>query len=425
MLRAERALLIAAASLVLGACSQPIEGDPTQPPVGRVIQPIVGGTASGAAHDAVVVMARFENGSRVGLCTATLIAPNLVVTARHCVSQTDASAACGPDGAPVVGAQLHGDRDPTTLAVFAVSGGVSPDTTTAQGASARGKALVASSATTICNHDIAYVILDKALSAPIAPVRLAPPAASDVLTAVGFGITELGWLPESRMQRSAVSLIGAGPMAFPDDARYGVGDGEFLVGESACAGDSGSPALSLSGAVIGVASRAGNGKPRDPNNAASTCLGATAHAVYAQLGSDQTLALRAFAEAGATPWLEGQPDPRLSHKSGPRGESGAAIGAGAPADIAPDPTRSEVEVASASLEEGETPAGASGGCSASGEPIRGAVEHALGIIAIVLLVLRLRSARRRRDADPTAQGGRIPYVDLGMRESFASLSDDR
>lgn len=394
-LRVNEAVRIALASLAFTACSGSVEGGETQDHVGRSIQPIVGGIASGTEQDAVVVLARFENGARVGLCTATLVAANLVVTARHCVSQTDASAACASSGEPVVGALLHGDRPPASLAVFAVTGGVAPDTTTDAAASARGKTLVVDSATTICNHDVAYVILDRSLTAPIAPVRLAPPAPADMLTAVGFGITEAGWLPASRMQRSDLALVGAGPMAFPDDARYGVGDAEFLVGESACAGDSGSPALASSGAIVGVASRAGNGKARDPNNAASTCLGATAHAVYAQLGADRALALRAFSEAGATPWLEGEPDPRVAGGP-PAGAPSGGNGRGAESDSAPG-SQAGVGLgasASAAFDGREPEAGASGGCSMSGEPTRGAVEHALGIFAVVLLVVRLRSARR-------------------------------
>ena len=163
----EAALVITASCLAFAACSPPIEGNETQDHVGRTIQPIVGGVASGVDQDAVVVLARFENGARVGLCTATVVAANLIVTARHCVSQTDPSAACAANGQPVVGALLHGDRDPATLAVFAVAGGVAPDTTTDAGASARGKALVVDTATSICNRDLAYVILDRPLAAPI------------------------------------------------------------------------------------------------------------------------------------------------------------------------------------------------------------------------------------------------------------------
>ena len=436
-LRAEGLLLLAAAGLAFGACAGPIEAREEQTHMGRAIQPIVGGKASGADQDSVVALARFENGARVGLCTATMVAANLALTARHCVSATDATAACDASGKPVAGALLHGDRVASTLAVYATTGGIAPLTTVEAGASAHGKTLVVDvDATTICNHDLAFVILDKAIASPIAPMRLAAPAAADPLIVVGFGITELGSLPAQRMRRDAVSLVGTGPMTYPDNPIYGVGDGELLVGESACSGDSGSPAFTALGAVVGVASRAGNGKPHDPANAASTCLGPTAHAVYAELRANQALTLRAFAEAGATPWLEGQPDPRTMKDAGAAGSSsggtdtlpppsGGGGASSAQASAAPDPAGA----GGATLDPtGDRPPAASGGCSASGEPTHGAVEDALGIVFLFLLVLRFRSARRLRGAAANANANastRIPYVDLGMRESFASLSDDR
>jgi hypothetical protein len=325
---------------------------------------------------------------------------------------------------------LHGDRVPATLAVYTTTGGGAPDTTAEAGASAHGKSLVVDAATTICNHDLAFVILDKGLGSPIAPVRLGAPTMTDKLTAVGFGITEVGALPTHRMQRSGLALVGAGPMAYPDDARYGVGDAEFLVGESACSGDSGSPILSAAGAVIGVASRAGNGKPRDPNNAASTCLGATAHAVYAELGANVGLATRAFKEAGASPWLEGQPDPRSVKNDPPAGSSSGSSGATSGANQAPNvppPGATNADAPPAANADAAPDAQASsGGCSASGEPTPGAVEHALGIVALVLLVLRFRSARRRRDEEQTATAAatevlRPPPANEGSRRPQAPL----
>jgi hypothetical protein len=446
-------LVLAALCLAFGACAVPTEAPEQQTHMGRAIQPIVGGRVSGADQDSVVVLARFENGARVGLCTATLVAANLALTARHCVSATDATAACNAAGQPVAGALLHGDRVATTLAVYATTGGVAPDTTVEAGASAHGTSLVVDAdATTICNHDLAFVILDRALTAPISPVRLAAPASADALVVVGFGITELGSLPAQRMRRDGVSLLGLGPMAYPDDPTYGVGDGELLLGESACSGDSGSPAISPLGAVVGVASRAGNGKPRDPSNAASTCLGATAHAVYAELGASQALALRAFAQAGASPWLEGQPDPRNAKPDAGAAPDAAGSGTDTLPQLGQSRDGAEADSPSGAADTGgsrgasgtsgangaggsldatgsRAPA-AAGGCSASGEPTTGAVEHALGIVFLFLLVLRFRSARRLRDTDAsprdaTDTAGRIPYVDLGMRESFASLSDDR
>jgi len=355
--------------------------------VGQVIQPIIGGTVSGASRDAVVVLARFDAGVRRGMCTATMVAPNLLVTARHCVSETDATAACDASGAPVTGARLHGDRAPSSLAIYPGLGGVAPDTTREYGATARGKALVVDPATTICNRDLAFVVLDRALfSVPYAAVRLAAPDTSAPITAVGFGIVDDGSLPTSRRERSGVALLGAGPMAYPEDARYGIGDAELLAGESACSGDSGSPALAASGAVIGVASRTGNGKPRDPANPASTCLGATAHVVYAQLAAGgASLALRAFAEAGQKPWLEGEPDPRAL--SSPSANRAARTTIVRERDEAPLPTP-PLPI------EGPEVHGEGSGCAISGEPTRGAVEEAVGVLAIVLVTLRLTRKKR-------------------------------
>jgi len=367
--------------------------------MGRSIQAIVHGTTSGAEHDAVVVLARFEAGVRRGLCTGTLVAPDLVVTARHCVSITDSTAACDAAGQPVAGAMLHGDRAPAQLAVFVGTSGTAPDTTNEAGAAARGKALVVDPATTICNRDLAFVVLDRKLAAGLAPIRLGAPSPSDVLTAVGFGVTEVGSLPASRMQRSGLTLLGTGPMLDPNDARYGAGDAEFLVSESACAGDSGSPILSESGAVLGVASRVGNGKPRDPANVASTCVGESAHAIYASLGASSALVARAFAAVGAKPWLEGEPDPRTAAPratvdAGPamppaaQGSGAHDDGAGTNADVGDGPgmrTGPRAEVA--------------GGCNAGGEPTRNAVEQALGFIGLVAAVGRLRRARRPDDAN--------------------------
>lgn len=405
-LRVDAALVLAAASVVLGACTGGVEDRGEQAHMGRAIQPIVNGTTSGAEQDSVVALARFDGGVRVGLCTATLVAPNLVLTARHCVSATDASAACGSDGTAVVGAMLHGDRPAGSLAVYATTGGAAPDTTLEAGASAHGKALVVDDATTICNHDLAFVILDTSLTAPKSPLRLGPSgAAGDVLTAVGFGITEVGALPSQRMQRADVALLGAGPMAFPDDARYGAGDAELLVGESACAGDSGSPMFaraagaSTPAAIVGVASRAGNGQARDPNNAASTCLGANAHAVYAELGKNEALVLRAFAEAGKTPWLEGQPDPDAvkpaaaaaaspSVAGGDRGATAASPSAG------PAQAESGAMAPTGVRDDAPEP----GGCSVSSDARHNPLEETLAIVFALSLVGRLRDllGRRRR-----------------------------
>lgn len=69
-------------------------------------------------------------------------------------------------------------------------------------------------------------------------------------------------------------------------------------------------------------------------------------------------------------------------------------------------------------------------CSLSTEPHVGAVETALAILFGLLLVLRYRQARQnaardQRDSELPHANGRIPYRDLGMRESVASINDER
>ena len=267
-----------------------------------------------------------------------------------------------------------------------------PDTEVEANGTARGAKVIVDPATNVCNRDVAFVVLDEKLSAPVSPIRLGPPALDERLAAVGWGIDETGMLPESREVRPEIPLIGVGPAMYPGHATFGYGDHEFMLGESACAGDSGSPAFAKSGAVVGVAARAGNGMPRDPKNYASTCIGENAHAVYTHLASLQDLVSQAFAEAGEAMWLEGQPDPRA-----PKPQTMPEEEPGGP------PATTPTEEVDFPPDAPSTPA-AAGGCSISSEPQKGAVEYAAGLIALIasLVGLRRRFARSRDD-DGVAQ----------------------
>src|SRR5262245_10354364 len=81
---------------VLSSCSRPTPLEAESD--GR--SEIIGGTPSNAAQDAVVLLVMPEE-----RCTGTLIASNLVLTARHCVASSPASPEsdnqCGPYGATI------------------------------------------------------------------------------------------------------------------------------------------------------------------------------------------------------------------------------------------------------------------------------------------------------------------------------------
>jgi secreted trypsin-like serine protease len=86
---------------------------------------------------------------------------------------------------------------------------------------------------------------------------------------------------------------------------------EFVVGEAICSGDSGGPALSEQGAVIGVVSNGGNGN-FDPDRPELGCIGPDTTNTYTRLAPFDELIAEAFELAGAKPTLESDTDTVLA-----------------------------------------------------------------------------------------------------------------
>ena len=207
-----------------------------------VEQPIVNGVPSTAAQDATVLVAMGQ-----GSCTGTLIAPNLVLTARHCVSNLDENDPCG---------RAISNMAPST---FGIAVGVRAN---ARAPVARGKRLFVPTNASLCGHDVALIQLDRVVpNAKVAKVRFTPLAVNETTTAVGYGDSGRGQLTPGRYQRAGVKVLAVGPARATFRTRtgqnipYDVPAGDVATGESTCFGDSGGPLFDAKGEVAAVTSR--------------------------------------------------------------------------------------------------------------------------------------------------------------------------
>jgi hypothetical protein len=287
--------------LLSSACSAP----PSPPEsVGRATEAIINGEASVPSQNFVVLIERPTGAGQYDECTGTLVAPNLVLTARHCVSNiTDQGFTCDATGVGSAGGDIGADVAPSTLQIYT---GLDRPPAMSNPA-AIGAQLFHDTSTNLCNHDLALIGLNQSISpsaAGVAALRFSPLAiGGEVFTAIGWGVTTTSQTPAVRQQRSGVVVLNAGPYSNADGDD--VPPNEFDVGEATCQGDSGGPAVDDSGAVFGVASSGGNGTTTSSNDLAAGCVGPNTLNFYSQVGAFSSVILQAFDAMGATPTTSG------------------------------------------------------------------------------------------------------------------------
>ncbi|MFO0679903.1 MAG: trypsin-like serine protease [Polyangiaceae bacterium] len=259
---------------------------------------VTGGVPSPPEFDAVLrIETKFANGSFAD-CTATLVAPNIVVTAKHCVYEVGVGPFnCSTDGV------LTSSGSPGRFGAAAPSNDVKvyvgPTLTTTPFTS--GSKTVGTKATDSCKDDIAFVVLQTPVT-NVTPVTIARRAAIDLLKPAsvdGWGLTVDGGFPGVRQHRSNVRILDANPSASGQNgptARF-----VFTLAESTCAGDSGGPAFDGdTTTILGVLSR---------GNSDSSCTGSNARNAFGMLDSARDALVEAFAFADALPRFEGRAAP--------------------------------------------------------------------------------------------------------------------
>lgn len=350
--------------LAVGCADQTADGS-----VSATGAPIIGGAANPGDPSIVFLGVSFAAGE--GLCTATLIAPRVIVTAKHCICDT-------ATGAPVSAAsvQVGVGADISSGTAY---GRVSEVRTTAGACS--------EDVSTLFGRDIAVLLLAAPGSlTPIPIVRDRPVNVGDTVTAIGYGVRVAGYDPGSVPPGAAgVKMRTTAPVIEVVATELAVD------GPTTCYGDSGGPALTSDGRVAGVVSR-GEGY----------CTGM---GIYTRVDAFLDLIDTAIADTGgATPPPE-PPPPAQPDAGAPPPPSGPDAGAPPPVlgDDAGRATTTADGGAGRPLAGGNFHGGGMwDGCAVSAPAGRGAQGRTAWLGAFGLLAcasaLRLRTRRGRSRA---------------------------
>jgi len=348
-------------AFALAACAAPPSD--REEPKGSTESAIVNGSASPTAQDATVLIS--DRGE--GICSGTLIAPNLVLTARHCVADYDPETDCG-----TITSQTQASR--LTVSIGAAA---SPSAFVA-----RGVKLYVPDTGELCSADIALLSLDEDVK-DVTPVKVsfASPSKDVVGTAVGYGA-------DQRTQRADIKILAVGPVRYSYPTRDGdliqmdPMASEIVTTESTCFGDSGGPLLDDQGRIFAVASRGPDDVCRDRGSWWTTLDG------HEQL-------IRDTAKAVGHPIVDVAPS---SKPNAATNKNNPATASDSDDDDDGDSANSFSKKKKDSTKDEEDSGLDSGGCSATRRPTGADASFVLGLVLALLTLRRSRPSARKAPA---------------------------
>ena len=321
-------------------------------PTGETRSAVLGGRFAGAEDNATVLIEAKapRDGGNTAFCTGQIVAPRLVLTARHCLLTDRSPLRCNSDGTPF-NVTSGGPRAPLESVTVYVGARRPPGLETSPDFRAiKVEDVYTQEDFSVCRDDLAFLVLKEPALDVRTPFRRAAVRYDERVRFVGWGFTGDGQseLPETRSAIEGIPISELGPGTIPA--------GMFAIrGNTVCYGDSGGAAR-VSGAIVGVYSRI------EP---AESCTSPLARNVFQGVSTQTSLIARAFAAVGEVPtYVDDRPD------------AGTDAGTAGPPEDSPPP--------SSSCHVGVGPRGGT----------RRAPPGLLAAVAIIAVALGLRASRR-------------------------------